>query len=89
MPTRLRLYGTENIGRTTPLVLVIPPRFPPRLGRRGGAHVGVQRDRLLIQTHHRLLGIVGFFIRLQHVFHLVDVLVIEFGYAPHFFPATA
>jgi hypothetical protein len=35
MPARLRLYGTENIGRTAPLVLVIPPRFPSRFGRRG------------------------------------------------------
>ena len=89
MPARLRLYGAENIGRAAPLVLVIPPRFPSRLGRRGGAHVGVQRDWLLIQTHHRFLGIVGLFIRLQNVFHLGDVLVIEFGHAPHFFPATA
>jgi hypothetical protein len=89
MPTRLRLYGTENIGRTAPLVLVILPRFPSRLGRRGGAHVGVQRDWLLIQTHHRFLGIVRFFISLQHIFHLGDVLVIQFGHTPHFFPATA
>src|SRR5664279_1852498 len=89
MPARLRLYSTENISRTAPFVLIISPRFPSRLGRRRGAHVGVQRDWLLIHTHHRFLGIVGLFIGLQHVFHLGDVLVIEFGHAPHFFPATA
>ena len=89
MLTRLRLYRAENIGRAAPFVLVIPPRFPPRLGWGGGTHVGVQRDRLLIQTYHRLVGIVGLFVRLQNVFHLGDVGVIEFGHAPHFFPATA
>ena len=89
MAACLRLYGTENIGRTAPLVLVISPRFPSRLGRRGWAYVGVQRDRLLIQAHHRLLGIVVPFIRLQNILHLGDVFLIEFGHAPHFFPATA
>ena len=53
------------------------------------ADVGMQRDWLLIQTHHRLFGIVGLFIRLQNIFHLGDVIIIEFGHAPHFFPATA
>ena len=89
MPARLRLYGAENIGRAAALIFVIPPRFPSRLGRRGGADVGVQRDWLLVQAHHRLLGIVRPFIRLQNVFHLGDVVFIEFGHAPHFFPATA
>src|ERR1017187_1390313 len=51
MPARLRLYSTENIGRTAPFVLIISPRFPARLGRRRGAHGGVQRDWLLIHTH--------------------------------------
>jgi hypothetical protein len=36
-----------------------------------------------------LAGIVRLFVRLQNVFHLGDVLVVEFGHAPHFFPATA
>jgi hypothetical protein len=33
-------------------------------------------------------GIVRLFVRLQNVFHLGDVVVVEFGHAPHFFPAT-
>ncbi len=89
MPTRLRLYDAENIGCATSLVLVIPPCFPSRFGRGTGAHIGMQRDRLLIQADHRFGGIVRLFVRLQHVFHFGDVFVIEFGDAPHFFPATA
>ena len=83
------LYGAEDISRAAALVFVVSSRFPPRLGRRGRADVGMQRDRLLIQTHHRLFGIVGLFIRLQNILHLGDVVFIEFGHAPHFFPATA
>jgi hypothetical protein len=49
----------------------------------------MQRNRLLVQTHHRLLRVVGLFIRLQNVFHFGDVVFIEFAHAPHFFPATA
>ena len=89
MTTRFRLYRAENIGRAATFVFVIASRFPPRFGRRGGPDIGVQRDRLLVQADHRFLGIVGLFIRLQHVLHLGDVVFIEVGHAPHFFPATA
>src|ERR1019366_5186419 len=68
VPARLRLYRTENIGCTTALVFVIPSRFPSRCCGRGWPDVGMQRDRLLIQAHHRLLWIAGFFIRLQYIF---------------------
>src|SRR5229473_7714063 len=61
VPARLRLYGAENISCAAALVFAIPPRFAPRLGRRGRADIGVQRDWLLIQAHDRLLGIVGLF----------------------------
>jgi len=83
------LYHAENIGRAAALVFVITPGFASRHGRRGGANIGVQRDRLLIQAYDRLLGIVGLFIRLQNILHLGDVVIIELGHAPHFFPATA
>src|SRR5262245_60246340 len=55
------------------------------LGRvqRGGTNVSVQGDRLLVQTD------VWLFIRLQHVLHLGDVVFVEIGHHPHFFPATA
>jgi hypothetical protein len=89
MAARLRLYGAENIGRAAAFVLVVAPRFAPRFGGRGRANLGMQRDRLLVQAHHWFGWIVRCFVSLQHVFHLGDVLVIEFGHAPHFFPATA
>jgi hypothetical protein len=49
----------------------------------------VQRDRFLVQADHRFRRGVGLFIRGQHVFHLLEVLLIQFRHAPHFFPATA
>jgi hypothetical protein len=36
-----------------------------------------------------LFGIVRPLICLQNVLHFGDVLFIEFGHAPHFFPVTA
>jgi hypothetical protein len=36
-----------------------------------------------------LCGIVGLLVDGQHVFHLLDVRLVQVGYAPHFFPATA
>ena len=60
-----------------------------RLGGRGRADVRIQRDWLLIQAHHRFGWIVWFFVGPHHVFHPGDVLVIEFGHTPNFFPATA
>jgi hypothetical protein len=86
---RFGLYRTENIGRTAAFVFVIAPGFPTGDGRRGGADIGMQSDRLLVQTHHRLFGIEWLFIYSQDVFHFADVGLIEFGHAPHFFPATA
>ena len=49
----------------------------PGSSRRGRADIGMQRDRLFIRAHHRFGGIVRSFVRLQHVFHLGDVLIIQ------------
>ena len=89
MTTGFRLYGAENIRCATTFVFVISPRFPSRFRRRGGTDIGVQRDWLLVQADHRFLRIVGLFVHLQHIFHLGDVVFIEVGHHPHFFPATA
>jgi hypothetical protein len=34
-------------------------------------------------------GIMGLLVDRQHVFHLLDVRLVQLGDAPHFFPATA
>src|SRR5260370_39633113 len=52
VPTRLRFYSTENIGRPAALAFVVPSGFPARCSRRGGSNIGMQRYRLLIQAHH-------------------------------------
>ena len=87
--SRFRLYGAENIGGATAFILTVLSCFPPRFGRRGRTGVGVQRDRLLVQADYRLRRILWPLIGFQHLLHLVDVLFIEVGHAPHFLPATA
>ena len=47
MPARLRFHGAENVGRSAPFILAVPPRFPSRLSRGGRTHIRMQRDRLL------------------------------------------
>jgi hypothetical protein len=89
MTACLGLYGAENIGRPVSLILVIPPRFLSRYCRRGRPQIGVQGDRLLVSADHWLFGIIRPLIQFQNIFHLGDVLVIEIGHYPHFFPATA
>ena len=84
MTTHFRLYCAENISRAAAFVFVVPSRFPPRLDRRGGTNIGMERDRLLVQAEHRLMRVVRLFIRLQYVFHLGDIVVIQIGHHPHF-----
>jgi hypothetical protein len=86
VPAGLWLYRAEDIGGPAAFVFVVPARFPSWRYRRGWPHIGMQGDPLLIQTDYRSLGsLVGF----EDVFHLDDVVVIQVGYHPHFFPATA
>ena len=88
MPPGFWLYGTEDIGGPAAFIFVIPARFPSRCCRRRGPHIGVEGDRLLIQTHYRFLLVIRPFVYFQDVFHLGDVFFIEVGHYPHFFPAT-
>ena len=89
MPTGFRLHGAEDIGGAAAFVLVVPFRRPAGGSGNRRPEVGVQRDRLLVQADHRFRSGVGLFIGCQHVFHLFDILRIQFRHAPHFFPATA
>jgi hypothetical protein len=43
----------------------------------------------LVQADYRLRMGISLLINTEYVFHFLDVLVIEFRDAPHFFPATA
>jgi hypothetical protein len=87
--TSLRLDRTKEVGCAATLVLVVPPGLSSGSGRRGGTHIGVQRDRLFIQTDHRFLRVIRPFVNLQNILHFGDVIFVEFGHSPHFFPATA
>jgi len=89
MLSRLGFHRAENIGRAATLVLVVTPRLSSWLHRLGRAHLSMQCHRLLLQADHGFLGIVGFLLRLQDIFHPGDVLRIQFRHAPHFSPATA
>src|SRR5712692_5188646 len=66
-----------------------------RLGYAAGLHrdgvpdIAVKSYRLLIHAYYRFFCRYRPCIDLQHVFHLFDVVIVEFGDAPHFFPATA
>lgn len=89
MAPGLRLYGTENIGGPAAFIFVVPARLPAWHSRRGGSHIGVQVEWFLIQADYRLLRVIRPFVHFQDVFHLGNVVFIELGHHPHFFPATA
>ena len=88
MTAGLRLHGAENIGRPATLIFVIPPRLASWRRRRGGPHVRMQGNGLLVSADHRWRWIVRPFVYFQHVFHLGDVVIVEIRHHPHFFPAT-
>ena len=89
VPAALRLHDAEYIRRAATFILVVLLGYLTRLGRDRRSHVGMQRDRFLIQAKDGLGGIVGLLVDGQHVFHLLDVRLVQLGDAPHFFPATA
>lgn len=47
----LWFHDAENIGRAATLVLAIASRFTPRFGWRGGPNIGMQGNRLLVETN--------------------------------------
>ncbi len=89
VPPGLGLHDAKYVRGAAPLVLIVLLGGLPRFGWDWRAHIGVQRYRFFIQANDRLGGIVGLFIDGQDVLHLPDVLFVQFGDAPHFFPATA
>src|SRR5260370_33097883 len=69
MAAGLRLYSAENISRTAALVFVIASRFASPPGGGEGTDLGMQRNRLLIQTHFGLFAIVWALIPPPSVLH--------------------
>src|SRR5260370_11043382 len=85
------------LGSTATKTLAVPqrlyslsrlPTWPGRAGR-GTPQIRMERDRLFVQANHRLGGTIGLLINCQNVFHLAEVLGVQIGDTPHFFPATA
>src|SRR5258708_25957875 len=89
MPPRLGLDAAENVGRSATPILGIPTGYPSWLHRHRRPDFLMQNHRLFVDTHHRLPYRQRRFIHCQHILHACDVFLIEFGHAPHFFPATA
>jgi len=89
VPAALRLHDAKYVRGAAPSILVVLLGYLTRLGRDRRSHFGMQRDRFLIQAKDGLGGIVGLLVDGQHVFHLLDVRLVQLGDAPHFFPATA
>src|SRR5579884_2197553 len=89
VPSRFGFNTTEGVSCAAALVFAVAPRDPPRLHRARRANLGVQHHRLFIHADHRFLLRERLFIQCQHVFHARNVLLIQFGDAPAFFPATA
>src|SRR5580658_5448006 len=88
MPPRLRLDAAEHIGRSATPIFGIPTGHPSRLHRYRRPDFLMQNHRFLVDTHHRFPRRERLFIHGQHILHARDILLIEFGHAPHFFPAT-
>src|ERR1700687_2089746 len=89
MLARLGFHGTEDVRGSTTFVFVIALGDLARTRREGRSQIRVERDRFFVQANHRLDGTIGVLINCQDVFHLADVLGVQVGDAPHFFPATA
>src|ERR1039458_4470928 len=85
----LRFDAAEYIGSSSTFVFIVALGHAARFHGQGFSDIVVKSHRLFIYAHHRLFGRQRPFIDFQHIFHRLDVFVIELGDAPHFFPATA
>src|SRR5260370_37298850 len=88
MPPRLGLDAAENVGRSATPIFGISAGYPSRLHRHRRPDFLMQHHRFLVDTHHRFPCRERLFVHCQHILHAHDVVLIEFGHAPHFFPAT-
>ena len=89
MLARLGFHGAEDVRGSATLVFVVTLGDLPRTRRQGRSQIRMERDGLFVQANHRLGCTIGLLINCQNVFHLAEVLGVQVGDAPHFFPATA
>jgi hypothetical protein len=59
VPAALRFHNAEYVRRAAPFILVVLLGHLSRPGRDRRSHVGMQRDRFLIQAEDGLGGIIG------------------------------
>src|ERR1700682_3936168 len=89
MLARLGFHCTKDVRGSTTFVFVIALGDLARTRRQGRSQIRVERDRFFVQANHRLGGTIGVLINCQNVVHLAEILGVQVGDAPHFFPATA
>ena len=89
MNSRLRFDAAEDVGCAAALVLIISSRDLTGPHRNRGPRIFMQHRRLFVDANHGFALRQRLFVGLEHVLHLVDVLLVQLPYAPHFFPAMA
>src|SRR5271168_1144311 len=77
------LDAAKDIGRTATLVIIIPSCDLPELHWNWRPRVLMQDHRLFVHANHRFVFRQRLFVCLEHVLHLVDVLLVQLPHAPH------
>jgi hypothetical protein len=83
---RFRLDSAEDIGCAAPFLSVVIPCFAAWRRRRRGPPIGVQRDGLFVQTKYWFRRMVRLFLGRENILPFVEVVLLPFRHAPHFFP---
>src|ERR1041385_3969447 len=86
MATSLGFDSAESVRGAAPLVLVIAASLSARHGGTRRSDISMQGYRFFVQTDDRFCGIIRAFIDFQHIFHILDVFIVEIGDTPDFFP---
>jgi hypothetical protein len=87
VPPALRVRHHEQVRRALAPVLVVSAKHASDPA--GCTHFFPQFHPFLVQADDGKACVVRLFVQPHHIRHPLDVLVIECGDAPHFFPATA
>ena len=85
-PAGQGLTGQEQVAGALPAVLVVLPRWSPRLGSQRGPGLRQQLGGGLVKADHRPLGVIRFGVQVQHVLHVGHELGAHLGNAPLLLP---